>query len=126
MPFNVSGLVSYIDKKAKAIDDTISEKNAYLKSIQDELDQYDLLLRRQNALSAAAQRIKDRKDNLNDDIKSRVHSVIRSLIFDIDSENVTAKKNYALQRKDKIDEKIAFLKKRKKEILDIKALYVSP
>ena len=126
MPFNVSGLVSYIDKKAKAIDDTISEKNAYLKSIQDELDQYDLLLRRQNALSAAAQQIKDRKDDLNDDIESRVHSVIRSLIFDIDSENVVAKKEYALQRKDKVNEKIEFLKKRKKEILDIKALYVSP
>lgn len=126
MPFNVDGLVSYIDKKVKAIDDTISEKNTYLKSIQDELDRYDLLLRRQNALSAAAQQIKDRKDDLNDDAKSRVHSVIRSLIFDIDSENVAAKKKYALQRKDNVNEKIAFLKKRKKEILDIKALYVSP
>ena len=121
MPFDASGLVSYIDKKAKAIDDTISEKNTYLKSIQDELDQYDLLLRRRNALSAAVQQIKD-KDSLNDDAKSRVHSVIRSLIFDIDSENVVAKKEYALQRKDKVNEKIEFLKKRKKEILDIKAL----
>ena len=125
MPFDASGLVSYIDKKAKAIDDTISEKNTYLKSIQDELDQYDLLLRRRNALSAAVQQIKD-KGGLNDDAKSRVHSVIRSLIFDIDSENVVAKKEYALQRKDKVNEKIEFLKKRKKEILDIKALYVSP
>lgn len=126
MPFDGSELNKYIDKKVGEIDSAIEEKTSYLKIIQDKLDYYDTLLRRRNVLSAIIQYLDDNAGNLNNKMDSMVRSIIRSLIFDIDSENVVAKKQYNTQRKNAVESEIQFLKKRKQEILDIKNLYASP
>lgn len=123
MPFDASGLKKYIDKKVKEIDSAIEKKTVYLKTVQDKIDQYDILLRHRNALNAIIQQLKDKSGSLNEELQSILHSIIRSLIFDIDSENVAAKKEYNTQRKVAIENEIQFLKKRKQEILDIKNLY---
>lgn len=122
MPFDSSGLKKYIDKKVAEIDSAIEEKTPYLKIIQDKLDYYDLLLRRRNALSATTQYLKE-NNGFNDGMKSMIHSIIRSLIFDIDSENVAAKKEFNLKRKTMVESEVEFLKKRKQEVLDLKNLY---
>lgn len=122
MPFNSSGLKKYIDKKVQEIDSAIEEKTPYLKIIQDKLDYYDLLLRRRNALSVTTQYLKE-NSGFNDEMNSMLHSIIRSLIFDIDSENVAAKKEFNLKRKTMAESEVEFLKKRKQEVLDLKNLY---
>ena len=122
MPFDSSGLKKYIDKKVAEIDSAIEEKTPYLKIIQDKLDYYDLLLRRRNVLSATNQYLKENGD-FNDEMKSMIHSIIRSLIFDIDSENVAAKKEFNLKRKTVVESEVEFLKKCKQEVLDLKNLY---
>lgn len=118
MPFDSSELSKYIDKKAKAIDSAIEEKTIYLKTIQDKLDYYDILLRRRNALSAITKQLGD--GGLTDEVKTIVRSIIQSLVFDIDSENVEAKKIFNTKRKNIVESEIQFLKKRKQEILDLK------
>lgn len=122
MPFDSSGLKKYIDKKVAEIDSAIEEKTPYLKIIQDKLDYYDLLLRRRNVLSATNQYLKE-NGSFNDEMKSMIHSIIRSLIFDIDSENVAAKKEFNLKRKTVVESEVEFLKKCKQEVLDLKNLY---
>lgn len=119
MPFNSSGLKKYIDKKVAEIDSAIEEKTPYLKIIQDKLDYYDLLLRRRNALSATIQHLKE-NGGFNDKMNSMIHSIIRSLIFDIDSENVEAKKVFNTKRKTVVENEIEALKRRKQEIIDLK------
>lgn len=52
-----------------------------------------------------------------------IHSIIRSLIFDIDSKNVAAKKEFNLKRKAVVESEVEFLKKRKQEVLDLKNIY---
>ena len=122
MPFDASELKKYIDKKVGEIDSAIKEKTPYLKIIQDKLDYYDTLLRRRNVLSATTQHLKE-NGGLNDEMNSMIHSIIRSLIFDIDSENVAAKKEFNLKRKTVVESEVEFLKKRKQEVLDLKNLY---
>lgn len=118
MPFNSSDLNKYIDKKAKAIDSTIEEKTTYLKTIQNKLDYYDILLRRQNALSAITKQLGD--GDLTDEVKIMIRSIIRSLVFDIDSENVEVKKVFNTKRKTVVENEIEALKRRKQEIIDLK------
>lgn len=122
MPFDTSGLKKYIDKKVGEIDSAIKEKTPYLKIIQDKLDYYDTLLRRRNVLSATTQHLKE-SGGFNDEMNSMLHSIIRSLIFDIDSENVAAKKEFNLKRKTVVESEVEFLKKRKQEVLDLKNIY---
>lgn len=122
MPFDASELKKYIDKKVGEIDSAIKEKTPYLKIIQDKLDYYDTLLRRRNVLSATTQHLKE-NGGFNDEMNSMIHSIIRSLIFDIDSENVAAKKEFNLKRKTVVESEVEFLKKRKQEVLDLKNLY---
>lgn len=118
MPFDSNELNKYIDKKAKVIDSAIEEKTLYLKTVQDKLDYYDILLRRRNALSAINKQLGD--NDLTDEVKIMIRSIIRSLVFDIDSENVEAKKVFNTKRKTMVENEIEALKKRKQEILDLK------
>lgn len=50
-----------------------------------------------------------------------IRSIIRSLVFDIDSENVEAKKVFNTKRKTVVENEIEALKRRKQEIIDLKS-----
>lgn len=126
MSFNPETLVKYTDRKVDGIDSAITKKESYLKTIQDKLDQHDTLLRRRNALSAIFKQLKEETGILNKEVRSVIYPIIRSLIFDIDSENVEAKKEYDTKRKNIVESEIQFLKKRKQEVIDIKNIYAGP
>lgn len=119
MPFYWVTIVQYVNIKTAEIDSAIEKKTAHLKTIQDKLDRYEVLLRRRNALNAISKQINENYNAPTSELRAMINSTIRSLIFEIDSENVAAEKEFNLKRKAVVENEVEFLKKRKQELIDI-------